>query len=114
MGIAIQATSEGLREAAHHSGGVALCRLRLPLPQSGNRLPRRGSITRFRGIILVCEECGEKTILDGPLSVWSSNTAFCGCECGKRLTATDRIDRKGPGEVCGVTNAASPFSSPYP
>ena len=67
-----------------------------------------------RGIILVCEECGEKTILDGPLSVWSSNTAFCGCECGKRLTATDRIDRKGPGEVCGVTNAASPFSSPYP
>src|SRR5215218_3274833 len=48
MGIAIQATSEGLREAAHHSGGVALCRLRLPLPQSGNRLPRRGSITRFR------------------------------------------------------------------
>src|SRR5215211_9506780 len=48
MGIAIQALSEGLREAANHSGGVALCRLRLPLPQSGNSLPRRGSITRSR------------------------------------------------------------------
>jgi cell pole-organizing protein PopZ len=22
-----------------------------------------------RGILLVCEECGEKTVLDGPLSV---------------------------------------------
>jgi transposase len=34
--------------AADHSGGVALCRLRLPLPQSGNRHPRRGSITRSK------------------------------------------------------------------
>jgi transposase len=45
----VQTLSEGLREAAHHSGGVALCCLRLPLPQSGNRLPRRRSITRSRG-----------------------------------------------------------------
>jgi transposase len=44
----VQTLSEGLREAAHHSGGVALCCLRLPLPQSGNRLPRRRSITRSR------------------------------------------------------------------
>ena len=48
MGIAIQAFSEGLREATDRFGGVALCRLRLPLPPSGNRYSRRGSITRSR------------------------------------------------------------------
>ncbi len=49
MGIAIQAVGEGLREATHRFGGVALCRLRLPLPPSGNQHSRRGSITRSRG-----------------------------------------------------------------
>jgi transposase len=46
MGIAIQAVGEGLREATHRFGGVALRRLRLPLPPSGNQYSRRGSITR--------------------------------------------------------------------
>jgi hypothetical protein len=67
-----------------------------------------------RGIILVCEECGEKTILDGPLSLWRSDSTPFRCECGKQLTAAECIDRKGFGEVGSVTNAASPFSSPYP
>jgi hypothetical protein len=66
-----------------------------------------------REIILVCEECRQRTVLDGPISAWSSDSTSFGCECGKRLTA-DRIDRKGSGEVGSVTNAASPFSSPYP
>jgi hypothetical protein len=46
MGIAIEAVGEGLREATHRFGGVALRRLRLPLPPSGNQYSRRGSITR--------------------------------------------------------------------
>src|SRR5215210_7972807 len=48
MGIAIQATGEGLREAAERFGWVALCRLSLPLPPSGNRYSRRGSATHSR------------------------------------------------------------------
>src|SRR5688500_12116619 len=62
MRIAIQTLSEGLREAANHSGGVALCRLRLPLPQSGNRLPRRGSITRSSDPSCA-EGCNERAVL---------------------------------------------------
>src|SRR5215207_7415660 len=44
LGIAVTAVGEGLREAAHHIGGVALRRVCLPLPTSGNRHSRRGSI----------------------------------------------------------------------
>src|SRR5829696_4841164 len=39
MGIALSAVSEGLREAARDGSGVALCRLRLPLPPAGSRRP---------------------------------------------------------------------------
>jgi hypothetical protein len=48
MGITISTAGEGLREAARRFGGSALCRLRLPLPQAGDRHPRRGFITRSR------------------------------------------------------------------
>jgi hypothetical protein len=36
-----------------------------------------------RGGILVCEECGQRTVLDGPLSAWCSGGASVGCECGE-------------------------------
>jgi hypothetical protein len=36
-----------------------------------------------RGGILVCEECGEKTVLDGPLSAWCSGGTPFGCRCGE-------------------------------
>src|SRR5215216_3093323 len=52
IGIAIQAVGEGLREATHRFGGVALCRLRLPLPPSGNQHSRGGSKTRSRSMML--------------------------------------------------------------
>lgn len=45
MGITIQAPGQGLREAARYFGGVALRGVRLPIPASGNRRSRRGSIT---------------------------------------------------------------------
>src|SRR5215204_7037739 len=48
MGIALSAVGEGLREAARHFGGVALCRVRLPLPPAGGRHSQRGFITRSR------------------------------------------------------------------
>jgi transposase len=48
VGIAISAVGQGLREATYHFGGLALCRVRLPLSPAGNRYSRRGSITRSR------------------------------------------------------------------
>jgi hypothetical protein len=36
-----------------------------------------------RGGILVCEECGQRTVLDGPLSAWYTGGASVGCECGE-------------------------------
>ena len=39
-----------------------------------------------RVVILVCEACGERTVLGGPLSVWRSESTTFGCECGEQLT----------------------------
>ena len=36
-----------------------------------------------KGGILVCEECGERTVLDAPLSAWCSGGALFGCRCGE-------------------------------
>ena len=33
--------------------------------------------------ILVCEECGLKTVLDGPLSAYGSGGTDFGCRCGE-------------------------------
>lgn len=56
--------------------------------------------------ILVCEECGDRTVLDGPVSAWLSGATSFECECGERLTSADRlIDEAG-----GAPNAASQIS----
>jgi hypothetical protein len=40
----------------------------------------------------VCEECGQRTVLDGPLSAWQPENSAFGCECGKLLTPADRLE----------------------
>jgi hypothetical protein len=35
-----------------------------------------------KGSMLVCEECGLKTVLEGPLSAYSSVGSAFGCLCG--------------------------------
>ena len=45
-------------------------------------------------IILVCKECGEKTVLGGPEEVWHSSYTFFECECGEWLTLADRLEDK--------------------
>src|SRR3990170_1028608 len=45
LGIALSEVGEGLREAAHHFGRVALRRLRLPLPPASSRYSQCGFIT---------------------------------------------------------------------
>ena len=38
----------------------------------------------------MCEECGEKTVLDGSLSAWRSWGDSFACECGKPLGSGER------------------------
>ena len=45
-----------------------------------------------RNVVLLCEECGERMVLGGPLAVWRSASTSFGCECGERLTLLDRLD----------------------
>ena len=45
-----------------------------------------------KNIVLLCEECGKRTILGGPLAVWRSASTSFGCECGEQLTLSDRLE----------------------
>ena len=47
-----------------------------------------------RGVVLVCEECGERVVLLGPLSAWRSEGAVFECGCGKELTLADRLGER--------------------
>jgi hypothetical protein len=55
--------------------------------------------------ILVCEECGERIVLEGPISAWLSGSTSFECECGERLTSAEHlVDESG-----SATNASSPL-----
>jgi hypothetical protein len=60
---------------------------------------------RLRSVVLVCEECGERVILVGPLSVWGSERATCGC--GEGLTLADRLEEETT-ELATVPHARKP------
>jgi hypothetical protein len=45
-----------------------------------------------RGVVLVCDECGGRTVLGGPLSVWRSGSTSFECECGAQLTLSHQLD----------------------
>ncbi len=44
-----------------------------------------------RRIVLMCEECGERTVLAGPESIWREARTFFECGCGKDLTLAEAI-----------------------
>jgi hypothetical protein len=46
----------------------------------------------FRNVVLMCEECGEMTVLGGPLSVWRCGSTSFECECGVQLTLSNQVD----------------------
>jgi hypothetical protein len=48
----------------------------------------------LRSVVLVCEECGERVVLLGPLSAWRSERAVFECGCGEDLTLADRLDEE--------------------
>jgi len=45
-----------------------------------------------RNVVLVCEVCGGRTVLGGPLSVWRSGSTSFECECGAQLTLSHQLD----------------------
>jgi len=66
-----------------------------------------------RRVILVCEECGERTVLGEPLSVWYSESTHFGCECGRELTLADRLDQQRVSRAGDITSASRPTSPLY-
>jgi hypothetical protein len=44
-------------------------------------------------VVLVCEECGERVVLVGPLSAWRSERVVFECGCGEGLTFADSLDK---------------------
>jgi hypothetical protein len=45
-------------------------------------------------IVLICDECGERTVLADPEAVWRSGYTFFECGCGEKLTLADRLEEK--------------------
>ena len=62
---------------------------------------------RVRGVVLVCEECGERLVLVGPLSAWRSEEAVFECGCGEGLTLADRLEEETT-ELATVPSARKP------
>ncbi len=60
-----------------------------------------------RSVILVCEECGERVVLIGPLSAWRSERAVFECGCGENLTLANRLDEDTT-ELTTVPDARRP------
>jgi hypothetical protein len=48
-----------------------------------------------KDVVLQCEGCGERTVLGGPLSVWSRGCPSFRCECGNLLTLSQRLGPTG-------------------
>jgi hypothetical protein len=62
---------------------------------------------RLRGVVLVCEECGERVVLAGPLSAWRSEDAVFECGCGEGLTLAERLEEETT-ELATVPNTRKP------
>jgi hypothetical protein len=60
-------------------------------------------------VILICEDCGERTVLGGPLEVWLSGSTHFECGCGERLTLSDQLEQDtaqaGIGTPSGLSSA---------
>ena len=67
-----------------------------------------------RDVILVCEVCGDRTVLGGPLAVWRSESTTFGCGCGEQLTLTNRLDSGESNKVAMSVAAETPTSPRYP
>ena len=46
----------------------------------------------IRNVVLLCEGCGGRTVLGGPLSVWRSGSTSFRCECGAKLKLSHQLE----------------------
>jgi hypothetical protein len=64
-----------------------------------------------RGVLL-CEECGQRTVVDGPLSAWRSASTLSKCRCGERSVGVDRPEGQRTGQAGSLTNPADKGLAP--
>lgn len=43
-------------------------------------------------VVLLCDGCGEKIVLGGPLSVWNCGSTSFACGCGAQLTLSHQVE----------------------
>jgi hypothetical protein len=59
-----------------------------------------------RDVVLLCEECGERTVLlGGPSSVWSCGSTSFDCACGTQLTLSHQLDPPEANELAETRGA---------
>jgi hypothetical protein len=45
-----------------------------------------------KNIVLLCEGCGERIVLGGPVWVWNCGSTSFACGCGAQLTLSNQLD----------------------
>jgi tRNA G26 N,N-dimethylase Trm1 len=43
-------------------------------------------------VVLLCEGCGERIVLGGPVWVWNCGSTSFACKCGAQLTLSQKLD----------------------
>ena len=66
-----------------------------------------------RRVVLVCEDCGKRTVLDEPLAVRCSRSTRIACACGRDLTLADRLDQQRLSGAHGTTSVPALPSTIY-
>jgi tRNA G26 N,N-dimethylase Trm1 len=45
-----------------------------------------------KNVVLLCEVCGERIVLGGPVWVWNCGSTSFACGCGAQLTLSHQLD----------------------
>ena len=45
-----------------------------------------------KNVVLLCEGCGERIVLGGPVWVWNRGSTSFACNCGAQLTLSQKLD----------------------
>ena len=45
-----------------------------------------------KNVVLLCEGCGERIVLGGPVWVWNCGSTSFTCGCGAQLTLSHQLD----------------------
>ena len=56
-------------------------------------LHRKDRLEGFgKDVVLLCEGCGERIVLGGPVWVWNCGSTSFACGCGAQLTLSHQLD----------------------